>query len=454
MGEGAPGQHGDQESRNPEVIVVVSATGNAQGGASSDASAGHGHGGVRRRRWPEWVPAAAVASSVVYAAVETTWAVTGSTVPFARHTPYSPTAQLVLAALALVAGAVCRVAGKPPGRWGRRVVTAGLALTVPVFAMGMAALPAYFVTLASGSGPESVTGLVHVLLSTALVSCLVLVGLSHRRRLTGRCPRCGSKSGNGSGDGSGHGHDDGRDAPVRHPDASPAPPRTRKAAYLLLCGLLPWAAVKTVWTLGGDAFGVTAEKWKESDSGGSEAVRALAAVGIDVTVLAAGLGVFLLTGLMYRWGQVFPRWVPFLSGRRVPRLLPLVPAWLTAVGLSVYGVVLVVYAPLAALGVLPAPEPDAELGATPAGTLWLAAFGGLAFGGLGFGLLLASRSYYARTRPVCATGFDRTGTEAERPGASVTGRHGPAAPGPVPVSPAGCDGMGRHEVKPSGAKRS
>ncbi|MET9919226.1 hypothetical protein ABZZ04_19325 [Streptomyces sp. NPDC006435] len=424
---------------------------------------------------------------MVYAAVETAWAVTGSTVPFTRHIPYSSTAQFVLAALALVAGAACRVAGRPPeqwGRWGRRAVTAGLALTVPVFAMGMAALPAYFVTLASGSGPESVTGLVHVLLSTALVSCLVPVGLSYRRRLTGRCPRCGSGSENGNGNGNGskyenrsghehghgygygneHGHDGGRDVPVRHPDASTAPPRTRKAAYLLLCGLLPWATVKTVWTLGGDAFGVTAEKWKESNSGGSEAVRALAAVGIDVTVLAAGLGIFLLTGLMYRWGQVFPRWVPFLSGRRVPRLLPLVPAWLTAVGLSVYGVVLVICTPLAALGVLPAPEPDAELGATPAGTLWLAAFGGLAFGGLGFGLLLASRSYYARTRPVCATAFDLTETEAgtetetgtgtEGLGASVTGRHGPAAPGPVPVSPAGCGGMGRHEVKPSGAKRS
>ncbi|MFJ2897382.1 hypothetical protein ACIO87_21155 [Streptomyces sp. NPDC087218] len=359
---------------------------------------------------------------MVYAAVETTWAVTGSTVPLTPHTPYSPTAQLALAALALVAGAVCRVAGWPPersGRWGRRVVTAGLALTVPVFAMGMAALPAHFVTLASGTGPESVTGLVHVLLSAALVSCLVLVGLSYCRRLTGRCPRCGS--------GHAHGHD--RDAPARHPDASPAPPRTRKAVYLLLCGLLPWAAVKTVWTLGGDAFGVTAEKWKESNSGSSEAVRALAAVGIDVTVLAAGLGVFLLTGLMYRWGQVFPRWVLFLAGRRVPRLLPLLPAWLTAVGLSVYGVVLVVYSPLAALGVLPAPEPDAELGATPAGTLWLAAFGGLAFGGLGFGLLLASRSYYARTRPVCATAFDRTGTEAERPGTAVTGTARPGSGG-------------------------
>ncbi|WP_203671943.1 MULTISPECIES: hypothetical protein [unclassified Streptomyces] len=138
-------------------------------------------------------------------------------------------------------------------------------------------------------------------------------------------------------------------------------------------------------------------------SGGSEASKVLAAAGIDVTVPAAGLGFFLLIGLMYPWGQVFPRWTLVLSRRRVPRLLPLIPAWLTAFGLSVYGVFLVIYAPLAALGVLPAPELDADLGATLCGTLWLAAFGGMASGGLGFALLAAARSYCARTRPVCAT---------------------------------------------------
>ena len=49
-------------------------------------------------------------------------------------------------------------------------------------------------------------------------------------------------------------------------------------------------------------------------------------MGIDVTVLAALVGIFLLQGLLHRWGQVFPRWTPLLSGRRVPRLLPLARA--------------------------------------------------------------------------------------------------------------------------------
>ncbi|MFB7358025.1 hypothetical protein [Streptomyces gardneri] len=326
-----------------------------------------------------------------YAVVEATWAVTGTAVPFTPHIRYSPAVQLILAGLAVAAGVACRATGRQLGRPGRTAVGGALVLTVPVFAMGATSLPAYVVTLAAGSGLESATGLAHVLLSTAFTAALALVALSYRRRLTGRCPRCGQQ------------HAGGHDGPLVHPGATTASRRTRRLAYLLMCGLLPWAGVKTVWTLGGDALGITAEKWRESNSGGSEVAKALAEVGIDVTVLAAGLGFFLLAGLMYPWGQVFPRWTLFLSGRRVPRLLPLVPAWLTALGLSVYGVFLIVYAPLAALGMLPAPRLDTDLGATLSGTLWLAAFGGTAFGGLGFALLTAARSYAARTRPVCAT---------------------------------------------------
>ncbi|MGW2271192.1 hypothetical protein [Streptomyces yangpuensis] len=336
-------------------------------------------------------PGVAVMCAAVYALVETAWAVTGTTVPLTARTAYPPAVQLVLAGLAVAAGPACRATRRPLARAGRAAVRGVLVSATPVLATGAVSLPAHFVTLAAGSGPDSVTGLTHVLLSAALTGALAPVALAHRRRSAGRCLRCG------------RGHTGGRDVPLVRPGATTAPRRTRRVAYLLMCGMVPWAGVKTVWTLGGDALGITAEKWKESNSGGSDAAKALAEAGIDVTVLAAGLGFLLLTGLMYPWGQVFPRWTPFLSGRRVPRLLPLIPAWLTAFGLSVYGVVLVAYAPLAALGVLPAPALDTDLGATRSGTLWLVAFGGTAFGGLGFALLVAARSYAARTRPACAT---------------------------------------------------
>ncbi|MGW0771025.1 hypothetical protein [Streptomyces sp. NPDC002676] len=170
-----------------------------------------------------------------------------------------------------------------------------------------------------------------------------------------------------------------------------------------MCGLLPWAGLKTIWTLGGDALGVSADDWQRTTSvGASGPSKAAASLGIDVTVLAAMVGVFLLLGLLYAWGQVFPRWTLALSGRRVPRLLPLIPAWLTGIPLTMYGAVLIVMAPLMAVGVLPEIKPSPPF-TTSSGITWFVEFGGLAFGGLGLGLVVAARSYAARTHPVCAS---------------------------------------------------
>ncbi|MEV6127402.1 hypothetical protein AB0M05_11335 [Streptomyces violaceusniger] len=66
-----------------------------------------------------------------------------------------------------------------------------------------------------------------------------------------------------------------------------------------------------------------------------------------------------------------------------------------------YGVVLVVYAPLSGAGVLPRITPDGAF-TSSVGITWMVLFGGLAFAGLGFGLIAAARSYATRTRPVCA----------------------------------------------------
>jgi hypothetical protein len=243
---------------------------------------------------------------------------------------------------------------------------------------------------------DSVTGVAHVLLSAVGTIVLVLVAIAYGRRLRGQCPRCGGK------------HAGGYSGRLIHPAASVAAIRTRTAVYLLMSGLLPWAALKTIWTFGGDALGVTAEGWRSVNAGESGPVRALASVGVDVTVLAGLGGVFLLLGLMYRWGQVFPRWTtPILSGRRVPRLLPLLPAWMCAIGLAGYGVLLLIYAALVAVSVLPAPPPAVPFTAS-SDTTWMIAFGGLAFGGLGFALVVAARSYAQRTQPTCASGKSGT----------------------------------------------
>ncbi|MBW5420897.1 hypothetical protein GKQ77_04835 [Streptomyces sp. BG9H] len=336
----------------------------------------------------------------MYAVVLVGWAATGTAVPLSAHA-YQPAAfQLTQAALAVLAAGVCAAAdrarkarsasavdGTPKCR---SAVGASLALLIPAFGWGAIGLPMHFVTLASGSGVESATGLVHLLLNTCGGGLLAMVAVAHRRGLRGRCARCGQ------------GHEGRSDGPLAHPPASTASARTRVTAYALVCGLLPWTVVKTVWLFGGDAIGVSGKAWRDDvEAEATGASRALASVGVDVTVLAALLGVFLLAGLMHRWGQVFPRWTPLLAGRRVPRLLPLIPAWLTGGALSVYGAGLLVYALLSALGVVPGLDPVGVF-TTTGGMTWMVAFGGLSFGGLGTALLVASRSYAARSRPVCA----------------------------------------------------
>jgi hypothetical protein len=336
-------------------------------------------------RWPVWAPFTGALWGVVYAVVQVVWVVSGTDVAWTVFSGRQ--VQVGLAACGVIGAGLCLAARQGS----RAVVGVGLVLVAGVFGLGMLGLPMYFVTIVSGAGIESVAGLVQVVVNAAGAGLMMLVGLSYVRRLRGLCPRCGQA------------HAATTDARLAYPGASVASRRIRVAVYLLMCGILPWAGVKTVWLLGGDALGVTARAWRrEVEAGAKGAAKALATVGVDVTVLAALLGVFLMLGLLHRWGLIFPRWTLLLSGRRVPRLLPLIPAWLTAASLSVYGIALLVIAPLSVVGVLPGFEPVSPF-TTRDGLTWMIEFGGLAFTGLGVGLIVAAWSYGRRTRPVCAT---------------------------------------------------
>ncbi|GGP86119.1 hypothetical protein [Streptomyces sindenensis] len=55
--------------------------------------------------------------------------------------------------------------------------------------------------------------------------------------------------------------------------------------------------------------------------------------------IVSELFAFTAIGLVARWGEVFPRWVPYLGGRRVPRWAAVVPA---AVGATVLTLVFTV----------------------------------------------------------------------------------------------------------------
>jgi len=62
--------------------------------------------------------------------------------------------------------------------------------------------------------------------------------------------------------------------------------------------------------------------------------------GAGPATIAVG-GAVLTLGLVQGWGEVFPRWIPFLGGRRVPILFAVVPASLVSVLVTTAGLMFV-----------------------------------------------------------------------------------------------------------------
>jgi hypothetical protein len=110
--------------------------------------------------------------------------------------------------------------------------------------------------------------------------------------------------------------------------------------------------------------------------------------------------VVLVLALTQAWSQSLPRWLPWASDRRLPRRLLLVPAWIGAVSLGLYGYPLIVAAGLMLTGIAPAPADPGLF--SPGGLAWALLFGGTTFAGLGTALALGAWSFQHRTRPVCA----------------------------------------------------
>lgn len=105
---------------------------------------------------------------------------------------------------------------------------------------------------------------------------------------------------------------------------------TRRSAYVAVTlPVLGWAVPHGFWVLG-VPFGISDRQLDGIDQGLSTPTGA----AITVVPPLAGL---LVLGLVQRWGQQFPRWMPGLRGRAVPRLLAVVPAGTVALALVTYG---------------------------------------------------------------------------------------------------------------------
>ncbi|MEU5438695.1 hypothetical protein AB0G73_35885 [Streptomyces sp. NPDC020719] len=173
-------------------------------------------------------------------------------------------------------------------------------------------------------------------------------------------------------------------------------------------GALPYVAMKVYWAWGGTA-GKPAGMDLADEFAKNGAPRFLVWMerhGLDFTAIGILLAVTLLAALVRPWGQVFPRWVPGLRGRRVPRWLLLAPGWAVAATLTPYGGLGLV---VIATGGLSAAH---LAGLSP--TVFVIGF--VNFFAIGLSLGVCSLSYQRRTRRYVGRTADRRG---RRTGTSV-----------------------------------
>jgi hypothetical protein len=91
-----------------------------------------------------------------------------------------------------------------------------------------------------------------------------------------------------------------------------------------------YAFTRYAWALG-FPLGMNAERFRSGQESGIWIGGSSLATFITV-------GAILMLGLVQRWGEVFPRWMIGLAGRRVPISLAVIPASLASVLLIVGGI--------------------------------------------------------------------------------------------------------------------
>jgi hypothetical protein len=352
-----------------------------------------------RQRWPEWVGLVAAVWSLVYGALGAYWAAGGAGFPFGPEN--DPGARLsvlanarqgvvapVIAALGLVGAAVATLMARGRGGGGRRVRVlllafawaAAAALTVVIPDFRVLVMVAYAPILALGAPfgwPERI-GLSDVIQWPILNQALCILGgiawaataTVYQRRTRGACAYCGRA-------------DTDTVRARMTPDAVARGARWAVAVAVIVPVI--YAITRFAWAFG-IPLGITEKFFREGVEIG------LWWRGAALAALALG-GAVLKIGLIQPWGEIFPRWMPFVGGRAVPHALVVVPATFVAVIVTAAGLMFV------RMGV----AGTFNLGVHPVRFTenWAALWPELLWPIWGVALGLATLAYHSRTRTKC-----------------------------------------------------
>lgn len=136
--------------------------------------------------------------------------------------------------------------------------------------------------------------------------------LAARRRFRGACPHCGRKPGEPTG--------------VTAARRARLLLLGRRYVWVAVLATVPYDVTRIAWYVGWP-LGLTDGMYASLQD-----PPELLAVGLALGILSTA-GAALTHGLVARWGEVFPRWIPSVAGKRVPVMLAVIPAATVTVSL-------------------------------------------------------------------------------------------------------------------------
>jgi hypothetical protein len=286
------------------------------------------------RRWPIWSPCAALAWSASYGMLALGWALGGPGFPFGEHDPEGAAMGSVLFAsraesTGLVMAGCCAigviVAGtmrRPTGYRGRRRVLLAVAWSL---AMTMVLVVPDIRLL-----QNLAYGLMFVFVKLdwrVLNQAIIVLGGTLWAMTAIGCQRRNAGAGVKAAAGR-------RRALTRWGPA---------ATYAAAVAPLPYGITRLAWALG-IPLGI------DQELSGTPLIARIGEAGL--AMLAIGGGIVTL-GLIRPWGESWPRWIPFLAGRRVPVAVPTLLGGLAALVVTVGGFSFVRLVLIGALGLAP-----------------------------------------------------------------------------------------------------
>jgi hypothetical protein len=368
-----------------------------------------------RNNWPSWTGYATALWSLAYGVLGAYWAYGGAGYPFAHVRDDRATASLLEGAPVHVVAPMMAVLGlsgavlalvmtrtRPRG-WALQTVAAvlavSLALVIPDYTLiAVVALSPAIIVFAFTGVPGDQGGVGDILYWHRVNLIILFVGgvlwaataLAYHRRSRGSCVSCGRGA-----------HEQRWQRPEQ------ALRWGRWAVAVAVVANVPYEFTRVAWYLGWP-LGISDDFHRMmADTPG------MLEMGLGLAVMAMA-GSVLTHGLVHRWGEVYPRWIWFKAGKRVPPVLAIIPA-------STVAVVLVP----AGLMNAQLPLDGGNWALNGPGILWIV---------WGAALGTATYGYYLRRRTTCRRCGSGTGSGTE---AALSLGVGPDRPEEVDVPEVG-----------------